>query len=69
MHKKLVRVCFDRAGTSNADPADANVTWTDPVSVATSRWYDKYKAASKQTVGASVSLQHRTQQTSYCKHR
>ena len=54
MHKKLVRVCFDRAGTSNTDPADVNVMWGDPVSVATSRWYDKYKAASKQTVGAYV---------------
>ena len=62
MHRKLVRVCFDRAGTSNADPADANVTWGDPVSVAMSQWYVKYKAASKQTVGASVSRQHKTQQ-------
>ena len=48
--KGLVTIAFDRAGTSNTDPRDADVNWKDPVQVALSQWFVKYIAASKQAV-------------------
>ena len=50
LRRKVLKMAFDRAGSSTAHPEDADVDWSDPRSIKRSRWMYGFRTAAKKVM-------------------
>ena len=50
LRHKVLKMGFDRAGSSTAHPEDADVDWSDPQSIKRSRWMYGFRTAAKKVM-------------------
>ena len=50
LRHKVLKMGFDRAGSSTAHPEDADVDWSDPRSIKRSRWMYGFRTAAKKVM-------------------